>query len=723
MAVILSPVGGAAVQFFDNNGAILSGGLLYTYAAGTTTAQTTYTSSSGSIAQANPIVLDSSGRVPNEIWLTSGVFYKFVLKNSVGVTIGTYDNIDGINDFSSFSASSGSSLIGYQPAGTGAVATTVQAKLRQTVSVKDFGAVGDGTTNDTAAIQLALNTSSNVYFPVGNYRVTAQLNIVTSGQTVYGDGDLSKLTADSGTFTVLRAYNVNDVTVKNLKINGAGSYTGISDGACLQFNNVNYGTASGLHCTNHGFAGVLIQNSYYMDVNNNLFTSAAGSTTTSLAGDIVCNYAGGYNNINTNFCFGNGAYGITIQTIIDSPLDYQNYNQIINNQIGTHNSYGILLYGHTQNTVYANIVSNNIITGITGIRPDPTYGYTYGAGIYLQGDNQTICTNNFINSCNSSTTSDLLAPGAIGSTNSGNKIISNNVITDTAWYGITVRDPNGSSVAGQNITIENNILRNCGTNAGQSSIQISNIGNVSVIGNRIYNQTVGCAILQSNTVTTDGIIISNNVVNAFQYGIQLNYARSAIVSNNILTNPTSNVMQLNNCNYCSVTGNNIQSGTQAGFNIRLTGSATYLDNLVQGNKITSNQAASAGNYGIWVDSAYATNTAIKDNDFSGCLYFNQQTNKLVDAGTNTSISGNKFGLGPLTGTFTLGAAASTTVANTSAGYWTTIMVMPTNASAASLMGSVKALYVSAKTNDTSFAVSTANAAAAAGTETFNYLIS
>jgi len=95
MAVNLSPIGNSE-QFFDNNGIPLSGGLLYTYQAGSSTPLATYTDINATTANANPIVLNSSGRLDNEIWLTYGYNYKFVLKTAAAVTLGTYDNIYGI---------------------------------------------------------------------------------------------------------------------------------------------------------------------------------------------------------------------------------------------------------------------------------------------------------------------------------------------------------------------------------------------------------------------------------------------------------------------------------------------------------------------------------------------------------------------------------------------------------------------------------------------------
>ena len=133
MTVNISPAGGVAAQFFTDDGVPLAGGKLYSYAAGSSTLQTTYTSSSGVTAWSNPIILNSAGRVSGggEIWLTNNLAYKFILSDSTDVTIASYDNVSGIGDDTNvlalLAASSGASLVGYLPAS--GPATTVQAAL------------------------------------------------------------------------------------------------------------------------------------------------------------------------------------------------------------------------------------------------------------------------------------------------------------------------------------------------------------------------------------------------------------------------------------------------------------------------------------------------------------------------------------------------------------------------------------------------------------------
>ena len=92
MSVNLSPIGNG-VTFLGNTGLPLAGGLLYTYQAGSSTPLATYQDNNGLIQNSNPIVLGTDGKLPSELWLTYGYTYKFVLKDSAGTLINTYDNI------------------------------------------------------------------------------------------------------------------------------------------------------------------------------------------------------------------------------------------------------------------------------------------------------------------------------------------------------------------------------------------------------------------------------------------------------------------------------------------------------------------------------------------------------------------------------------------------------------------------------------------------------
>ena len=100
--------------------------------------------------------------------------------------------IDVQEGFDDLGSSAGTSKVGFIQAGTGAQARPAQAKLRETVSVKDFGAVGDDVADDTAAIQDALDYAATVdgctvYFPDGIYLISDPL-LVYSNTTVMMSG-------------------------------------------------------------------------------------------------------------------------------------------------------------------------------------------------------------------------------------------------------------------------------------------------------------------------------------------------------------------------------------------------------------------------------------------------------------------------------------------------------------------------------------------------------
>jgi hypothetical protein len=94
----VQPFPNAKFRAFDTNGDPLSGGLLYTYSAGTTTPISTYTTRAGTTPNSNPVVLDANGEA--DVWTTPGVDYKFELRNSSGVLQWTVDNIPSPDDTS-----------------------------------------------------------------------------------------------------------------------------------------------------------------------------------------------------------------------------------------------------------------------------------------------------------------------------------------------------------------------------------------------------------------------------------------------------------------------------------------------------------------------------------------------------------------------------------------------------------------------------------------------
>ena len=254
MSVSLSPYAGAGAQFFDNNGNPLAGGLIYTYAAGTTTPIATYTSSSGGTANANPIVLDSAGRTPAQIWLTAGNSYKFVLETALGVTIKTDDNI-----FASFDLS------------------------------KEVGvAVGLG--GSSVATNIAVGDTALDSNTTGSNNTAGGYNALTSNtdgiqNTAYGSQALDACT--SGDYNTADGYDaLSAVTTGNY--NTGGGYRALN-AVVSNDNNTAYGADALLLATGAGNTGIGRQagNNITTGANNTLVGNGSQASSATVSNEVT----------------------------------------------------------------------------------------------------------------------------------------------------------------------------------------------------------------------------------------------------------------------------------------------------------------------------------------------------------------------------------------------------------------------------------------------------
>ena len=247
-------------QAFNTAGSPLAGGQLYSYAAGTLTPQATYTDSSLTIPNPNPVILDAFGTA--SVWLGNNA-YKINLLDVNGVQQANFpmDNISSISTnisaglAASTTISQGQGVVGFNstlsyPLGTlpgdlsdttniingdaligvlqpftGAVARTQHSKNADILSVKDFGAVGDGITDDTAAFvaMFALKRAWYIPYTSSGYLINGNLIIASSGVC---DGQLIvKSGFPSGFNSAVAVQICNNVYGQKLRIYGLNVYS------------------------------------------------------------------------------------------------------------------------------------------------------------------------------------------------------------------------------------------------------------------------------------------------------------------------------------------------------------------------------------------------------------------------------------------------------------------------------------------------------------------
>jgi parallel beta-helix repeat protein len=563
MAVNLSALAGAGQQFFTDVGVPLSGGKLYSYAAGTTTPQATYTTAAGTVAHANPIILDSAGRVSTgEIWLTAGSNYKFVLKTSTDVTLATWDNITGINGTG---IASNASNVQYDPAGTGAVSTTVQAKLRLYVSPQDFGAVGNGTTDDTAAIQAAVNASLDIDFGGAgySYKVNGTITLRT-GQTLIGSG--ATVTQTANNTALFNIVAKTDIRITGFKMVGVGSDFSDSDSSLAvaiygngseariwvennYFYNFSYTTLRAKGSTDVVFTnnvvvgpglavltpitsgkcyGVLADSgcNRFIVTNNSISNTAIGirieaSSNINLENNSVFNIVAqhgfyvGTSNLNVNIV-GNTVYntrlvGIKIQAANSGT---SNYNvTIVGNTVDTCLDQGILL--QNANSASAQAVQNINVT-VTG----NTVRNITSTGINIQNVNKGVISSNSVDVCTTS---------GINLSGSSFLEISNNVVSNIQLSGI--RDQAECT----NYSIKNNRVYNAAqanTPGDNFGIFVQNVNNTEISNNTISdsNAKMKYGIYTAGGTQTSLILTGNYVLNSVDNALRLANATDALIA-------------------------------------------------------------------------------------------------------------------------------------------------------------------------------------------------
>jgi len=224
------------------------------------------------------------------------------------VTFASGLNVGDVVDFyaslpASAQNTSNAVTVSYYPPFTNGVATNVQAKLAQTVSVKDFGAKGDGTTDDTTAIQNALNLGQPVYIPytANGYLVSSTLNATAN---ITCDGFLLANTSFASTvISVNNALYTTKLVVQGLRVQPKTSLVSSSIGIKVTGSNTEL-----RNCQSQNFDigiqvasyGIILNNCWARQNNTNL--SAYAPTSSNEINDLMVN-GGSYDSAIQYSCY------------------------------------------------------------------------------------------------------------------------------------------------------------------------------------------------------------------------------------------------------------------------------------------------------------------------------------------------------------------------------------------------------------------------------------
>ncbi len=498
------------------------GAKLYFDAFGTSTPKDTYTTSALSTPNSNPVEADADGMFP-AIWLSGA--YSVTLKDKNGVQIWYAPEVLEDTAYS----------IQYAPTQTGSIPRTVNAKLSDVISVKDFGAKGNGVHDDTAAFQLAVDSNcDSIFVPDGDYIISSIT--ISSPIVLYGTGTLKRNSAQASPVISVES---SDVTIKSLSFSGYSFNTEpaartAGDSAIKAYGASSVSPLSNItveSCKINGFADFGVYISYADNVraiNNSIeYCGYAGILFLSVSNGLICE-----NTVtNISATAGSNFYGISITrdpSINTTDAIRCRYVVISDNIVGHVDKWtGIDAHAAYECSIHSNFVyecKNGIYAQ-----------YDSSVAAYKQPSEQVSISNNIV---------------------SGLSAALDNVI-GIASLGLSAMPNTG-------INICNNTLYGCGNGAGDSigAIYVNHTNN-SIISSNTAEKSIqyGIAVMG----TCDALIVDSNIFNGVRIGLATKYC-AILNAVNITNSRFSNNVFRNNTGDASYTPSSgiLYSGTSTG---------------------------------------------------------------------------------------------------------------------------------------------------------------
>lgn len=629
----------ATPQFFGTDGKPLAGGKICTYQAGTTTPLATYTDATAGTSNDNPIILNSAG-FPQKSGSVVGIFggassglYKLVVRTagsdgtcSTGTVVSSYDQIGDITlYFANYVTTAGTAtLITYTNPQTGGTSETVAAKLEQTVSVLDFGAVCDGSTDDTTAITNAIAaaaaTSKDLIF---NGTSACISGAQTIGTTIHvrGPGTIKR---KSGVSSALLTVTADNVVIDGLTIDGNSQ--GTSGGKVLYANGVANFTLKNADVRNN------VAGEYAVLVNNTTGALLQGNTlTTSIIGPGID--------------VQNGSTRVRVASNIVNHAASSN-GTLVGAGLGAHASSGTVSdVSFVGNTVYSAVGWCIEAAGIGGTVQQITIDGNTCSINNTTGSAACTATSGTIKPCGGYSFSVVSDSTMVGNTyNAASQVV--DVASVEAYKCTRCILSNNTLVGAYDVTLSGSrgIWAVCAGCIVSGNI-VNGWGSVAAINGIDFTMVSGFETDNQNVVTGNKVIYpASNVTNA---GISFTCSLATgtpsmsqeVVSGNIVDGTAAsgtisgiNIVQTNGS--CTMTGNSVTSNTVKSLANGLVFTSSLL-NVVVGNTITS-----ATNPIVCSSCTYATliGPAASNTAGPGAVFANLASCGATITGAEASIS-------------------------------------------------------------------------------------